>query len=123
MDDEPNQTRNNPPIGFKPREFGLGLLVAIAIVLSVVGTRWYVRARTSAAVDSCYANLKQLDGAKSIWAINHKKLPDDVPQWTDIIGPNAYIRDMPICHRGGTYILGPVGQPPRCSIPEHTLKQ
>lgn len=37
----------NLPIGFKPREFILGIVVAAVIVFSVAGTRWLVRARTT----------------------------------------------------------------------------
>jgi hypothetical protein len=123
VDEQPTQSVNNPPIGFKPREFLLGLGVAVVIVLAVAGSRWYFRARTVSAVSSCYANLKQLEGAKSTWALEHQKRVEDVPNLSNIIGPKAYIAVMPACPQGGTYTLGPVGQPPRCSIPEHTLTQ
>ena len=122
MDDQPTHSVNNPPIGFKPREFAIGLVVAVVIVLSVVGTRWLVKARTTSALNSCNGNLSQLDGAKSTWAVENRKLAADVPDWTNIIGPKAYIAKMPICPQGGTYTLGPVGQRPRCSIPEHMLQ-
>jgi hypothetical protein len=121
VDDPATQSRNNPPLTFKPREFLFGLLVAAIIVFAVAGARWYVRARTPASVDSCYAQLKQLQGAKDTWALEHKKRAEDTPDWTNIIGPKAYIARMPVCPRGGTYSLGPVGEAPRCSVPEHVL--
>lgn len=121
MDDQPTQPRNNPAVVFKPREFVLGLIVAAVIVFTVAGTRWYVRARTASSVSGCYAHLKQLQGAKHSWALKHSKRVGAVPNWTDIIGPKAYVAQLPICPQGGAYTLGPVGQPPRCSIPAHVL--
>jgi len=123
VDDEPNNARNNPPIGFKPREFLLGIGVAVAIVLSVAGSRWFVRARTIDKTSFCRATLSQIEGAKEAWVRDHQKNITQVPTWTDIVGQKAYIKDMPVCPGGGTYTLAPVGQPPRCSIPEHKLKQ
>lgn len=123
MDEQPTQSVNNPPIGFKPREFLLGIAVAVVIVMAVAASRWYFRASTVSAANSCSANLKQLEGAKSTWALEHQKRAEDVPSRTNIIGPKAYIAVMPVCPQGGTYALGPVGESPRCSIPEHTLPQ
>lgn len=111
----------NPPIGFKPREFFVGIAVAAAIVFCVAGARWYVRARTPASVNGCIAQLKNLEGAKHTWAAANQKRDQDVPNWSDIVGPNAYIGHMPICPEGGTYTLGPVSDPPRCSIEDHVL--
>jgi hypothetical protein len=121
VDDPATQPSKNPPIAFKPREFILGLLVAASIVFAVAGARWYVRARSPASVDSCHAHLKQLQSAKDTWASEHQKRGEDVPSWSDIIGAKAYIARMPVCPRSGAYTLGPVGEAPRCSIPEHVL--
>jgi hypothetical protein len=121
VDDPATQSRNNPPLVFKPREFLFGLFVAAIIVFAVTATRWYVRARTTSAVSSCHVHLKQLQGAKDTWALKHNKRPDDMPNWTDIIGPKAYIAQRPLCPQGGTYALGSVAQAPRCSIAEHVL--
>jgi general secretion pathway protein G len=118
---EPVQPRQDLKAGFKPRQFFLGLCIGAIIVLAVAGTRWFVKARTVSAVSSCYANLKQLQGAKDSWALNNHKRDEDLPKWTDLIGPNGYIRQMPICPQGGTYSLGPVSEPVRCSVPDHVL--
>jgi hypothetical protein len=115
------QPDRNSPTAFKPREFAAGLLIAVAVVFAIAGTRWYVRARTPSSCNSCIANLKQLEGAKDTWALEHGKQKEDIPNWNDIIGEKAYIWRMPECPRGGTYTLGPVAERPRCSIPEHVL--
>jgi hypothetical protein len=74
-------------------------------------------ARTS--VRQCYANLKQLEGAKAWWALEHGKSTNDVPAWEDLIGSERYMRNKPECSLDGAYTLGRVGEPAQCSIPEH----
>ena len=32
-----------------------------------------------------------------------------------------YLKNPLVCPLGGRYIIGPVGRPPRCSLPEHSL--
>gem|GEM_PF-7056323 len=34
----------------------------------------------------CQANLKQLEGAKASWALEHDKTTNDTPTWAEIIG-------------------------------------
>jgi hypothetical protein len=46
-------------------------------------------------MDTCIANLKQIEGAKSIWALEHAKGSNDVPAWDEIIGTTNYINEMP----------------------------
>jgi hypothetical protein len=74
-----------------------------------------------ASVNSCIANLKQIVGAKATWALEQKKSNSDIPTTNELYGVTNYIRDMPVCPRGGTYTLGRVDQKVRCSIPGHTL--
>lgn len=109
-------------------KFIVGALAGAALVCSVAGAHWYwqwhareCHARGYSA-NCCRANLLQIEGAKSTWALEHKKGPEDTPSWSDIVGTNAYIAKMPVCTREGTYTLGAVGKPPRCSIPDHTMR-
>jgi hypothetical protein len=74
---------------------------------------------------ACINNLRQIDGAKQQWALENNKTSNDVPTMDDLRiymgrGPQGVI---PRCPGGGTYLLGRVGEDPRCSIggPSHTM--
>jgi cell division protein FtsN len=72
------------------------------------------------AAATCINNLRQIDGAKNQWALEHQKGPDAVPLPQDIAPyfPNTQI---PQCPAGGRYTLNAVNKAPTCSIPGHTL--
>lgn len=74
-----------------------------------------------AARNSCINNLRQLDGAKEQWALENKKTVNDSPFWGDLIGFDRYIKLKPQCPDDGTYMLGTMGEKPRCSIEGHDL--
>jgi hypothetical protein len=98
------------------------VIAAIAVVLPA-----FIRARTTSASNACVNNLRQIDGGKQQWALEYSKTTDDIPSWDDIrpyIGRGPQ-NELPRCPQGGTYILGRVGEPPRCSIggPSHSLLQ
>jgi len=95
--------------------------------------------------NACIANLKQIDGAKAIWALENKKTSTDIPTEIDLYadkvswafehkktnseipspkelsGTKAYLGFVPVCPQGGRYVIGSVQQKPRCSIPGHTI--
>jgi len=71
---------------------------------------------------SCITALMQLQGAKAAWALEHEKASEDLPSWSDLIGPERYLEPMPRCPAGGTYTLGVMRELPRCSIPGHVLE-
>lgn len=54
-----------------------------------------------------------------MWALDNHKTTNDIPTWSDLIGKDGYIREMPTCPEGGTYTIGRVGGRPKCSNPEH----
>jgi prepilin-type N-terminal cleavage/methylation domain-containing protein len=97
------------------------IVVAIIGLLAAIAIPNFVKARTSSQKSSCIANLKQINGAKSTWALENKKVNTDVPGTTDLYGASAYIRDEPTCPGGGTYSLNDVQTKPTCDIPGHTL--
>ncbi len=85
--------------------------------LLVGGVAWLFRARHQRAYASCITLLKQIEGAKATWALEHKKQNDDTPTWADLLGPGLYIADRPVCPQGGIYTLGKVAEYPGCSHP------
>lgn len=63
-------------------------------------------------MNACINNLRQLDGAKQQWVLENRRSKGDVVTWEDI---TPYLKNPLVCSRGGTYILGRVGELPRCS--------
>src|SRR5687767_10274616 len=95
-------------------------LVIAAVLLALIGAGLYaarilpIRVRS---MDACVSILKQLDGAKSTWALEYQKTTNDIPTDSDLFGPNSYIREKKKCPRGGSYTIGRIGELPNCSIP------
>lgn len=71
----------------------------------------------------CVDNLKQLDGATEQWGLENQKRIGDGVTFSDLVGPTAYIRQMPVCPLGGHYTVTRIGEPPRCSYPGHILPE
>ena len=95
-----------------------GAVVGVAI--AAVGVRWYVRAHTMPAAHPCVNNLAVIDGCKQQWALEKDKTTNDIPTWDDLrpyLGRETNA-PIPVCPQGGTYTLGRIGEPPRCSLGE-----
>jgi hypothetical protein len=97
------------------------LLIAFALAI-VIPNR--PGPRTSPA-NACINNLRQIDGAKEQWALDHNaKTNETVPvnQLTNYLYRGAMLQ----CPSGGVYKIGKVGEPPTCSLgntvtPAHVL--
>ena len=103
--------------------FEIGLLLVCVLVTAAIAIPNFIcpphcRPPTRSA---CIANLKSIDGAKETWALEHQKVPGDIATDDDLFGYSSYIRERLVCTEGGKYILGAVGQKPRCAIPDHTF--
>jgi prepilin-type N-terminal cleavage/methylation domain-containing protein len=96
------------------------IVVAIIGLLAAIAIPNFVKARTKAQVNACIANLRQIDGAKSQWALENKKVDTDTVTTSDVA---AYIRGsaLPACPAGGTYSVSTVSADPACTISGHTL--
>jgi hypothetical protein len=96
----------------------LGVLAVLAA--SVVPA--FIRARSTPSAAPCVNNLLQMQGAKQSWALDNGKSTNDTPVWDDI---RPFLKPTLKCPQGGTYILGRVGEAPKCSIggPSHTVPQ
>lgn len=91
----------------------IGLLAAIAIPN-------FVKARSTAQMNACVSNLRQIDGAKATWAMENKKEASDTPTAHDL---DKYLNGFSNmkCPAGGTYQINTVNEKPTCSIPNHQL--
>lgn len=93
------------------------IVVAIIGLLAAIAIPNFVRARTRAQLSSCLANLKQIDGAKQVWAIDTGAADTATPAMGDLV-PD-YIRRNPTCPVGGTAAytgtVGTVAAEPTCS--------
>jgi len=89
------------------------IVVAIIGLLAAIAIPNFVRARTQAQENACVANLKQIDGAKQVWALDTGGADTDTPTWGDLV-PN-YIKRQPSCPSGGDYTIGAVNADPSCS--------
>ena len=97
------------------------IVVAIIGLLAAIAIPNFVKARTNSQKNACIANLKQLEGAKSTWALENNKVSGDTPVEADLIGATAYVRTKPTCPSGGADYLaaaqiGTVATPATCSL-------
>ena len=108
-----------------------GLLVALLFTTSCDFASspprpYFVPAGVSIPNSACRVNLREMQAMKEMWANEHKKGPTDVPQLSDLIGPDKYLRAKPVCPLNGTYRLGAVREKPTCSLgasnPLHTFE-
>jgi hypothetical protein len=98
----------------------LVLLPAVAVpgMLAAIAIPNFVKARATSQQNACINNLRQIDAAKSQWALEKSKKDGDVPTKDDLL---PYLRKWPTCPSGGTYTINAVGEPPTCSVPGHVL--
>lgn len=113
------QLKNNRKAGFTLVE--IMIVVAIIGLLAAIAIPNFVKARTASQKNACINNLRQIDGAKSTFALENKKVGGDTVNTTDIYGDDKYIKVAPGCPASGTYTIGTVDAKPACSIAGHTL--
>ena len=100
------------------------IVVAIIGLLAAIAIPNFVRARQKAQAEACIANLRQIEGATQVWAVDTGAADTVAPSWNNLV-PN-YIRTQPSCPAGGNYVLATVNNRPTCSIantvtPAHVL--
>jgi len=76
-----------------------------------------MRAPLTSGTNTCVNNLRQIDGCKKSWALEHERADGDVVTLDDL---RPYLRELPRCPAGGTYTIGRVGANSICSIDWHT---
>ncbi len=95
------------------------IVVAIIGLLAAVAIPNFVRARERAQTNACIANLKQVDGAKTLWALDTGATSGDACVMSNLV--TSYIKSTPSCPAGGTYTVGNIGTEPACTVSGHVL--
>jgi prepilin-type N-terminal cleavage/methylation domain-containing protein len=97
-------------------------LVEIMIVILIIGVLLaiavpqFLRAKEQSLSKVCIANLRDLEYAKELYAMDNK-LANGAPCTLPDLWP-AYLKGIafPNCPAGGTYTVGPIGTTPTCSL-------
>ena len=100
------------------------IVVAIIGLLAAIAIPNFVRARTSAQVNACVNNLRQIDGAKQQYALDNKAAATYSPVIGDIQpylgrGTNGTAPTCPSDSAkafGSSYTMGNLQTPPVCQI-------
>ena len=91
------------------------IVVAIIGLLAAIAIPNFIQARTRAQTNACIANLKQIQGAISLWAIDNGKNDADAVAMTNLVP--TYVKTTPYCPldtaKAG-YTLTTVGANPVC---------
>ena len=79
--------------------------------------------RTAANANRCIDNLRLIESVKQQWALEAQKDSNAIPTVHDILlyPYFGFPPKMPRCPDGGTYIIGRLGELPKCSIPLHNV--
>lgn len=88
------------------------IVVAIIGLLAAIAIPSFVRARETSQKNACINNLRQIDGAKDQWAIEHKQGEGSACTSGQIV---PYLKKWPDCPAGGTYTVNVIGTDPTCS--------
>ncbi len=97
------------------------IVVAIIGLLAAIAIPNFSKARSTAQKNACIVNLRQIDGAKQMWATENRKTDTDVPTEADI-APYLKGNQMPTCPgTGAKYNIRAISESPTCDTPGHTL--
>jgi prepilin-type N-terminal cleavage/methylation domain-containing protein len=100
------------------------IVVAIIGLLASIAIPNFVKARTTAQMNACISNLRQIDGAIQQWALDTKQSDTATVTAADIL---PYLRNAVVCPGGGktfadSYSVTTVQSRPTCLIKPSTHK-
>ena len=95
------------------------IVVAIIGLLAAVAIPNLIKARKTAQVNACKANLRPIEFAIQQWALEKRKRDDSEVSLEDL---ESYMKDgIPRCPSGGEYTLTTVEEKPTCNVGGHTI--
>ena len=105
------------------------IVVAIIGLLAAIAIPNFVKARTTAQMNACINNLRQIDGAKQQWALEMKQPASATPVQTDLdpyLGRAGNANNV-VCPSGGvsatfasSYTINSLTNAPVCKIVSST---
>ena len=92
------------------------IVVAIIGLLASIAIPNFVKARTTAQMNACISNLRQIDGAIQQWALDTKQGDTATVSAADIL---PYLKNSVVCPSGGktfadSYSVTTVAAKPAC---------
>jgi hypothetical protein len=104
----------------KPRFLAAGVFAYLFLLVAfLIRNSLLVRSGTSPK-NTCINHLRQLDGAKHQWALEHEtEVGNDVPTWNDVtpyLGGWIYCPQDTTRKFSNSYVLGGLKTPPQCKI-------
>ena len=91
------------------------IVVAIIGLLAAIAVPNFIRARAQAQATSCISNLKQINGAVQMWAMDTGAATDATPGATSDLAP--YIKSWPYCgSTANTYEIPAANTDPACPV-------
>jgi prepilin-type N-terminal cleavage/methylation domain-containing protein len=92
------------------------IVVAIIGLLASIAIPNFVKARTTAQMNACISNLRQVDGAIQQWALDTKQNDTATVTAADIL---PYLKNSVVCPSGGktfadSYAVTTVAAKPTC---------
>ena len=108
------QIQTNRKSGFTLVE--IMIVVAIIGLLAAIAIPNFVKARTTAQMNACISNLRQIDGAIQQWALDTKQGENATVTAADIL---PYLNHQVVCPSGGktfadSYSVTTVQAKPTC---------
>jgi hypothetical protein len=89
-------------------------ILAVLAVAAAAGVYSLYRSSRVRSAQPCFIKLVNIGSAKEQWALEGRAT-SGTPVTVEIILP--YLRSMPTCNvAGGTYIIGKIGEEPRCTV-------
>jgi hypothetical protein len=95
--------------------FSFAMIFVVGMMVAVAAPN-FIKARNNALSQHCRSNLRTIQSAKEVWALQNRKSDDSIPTEADLVGPGNQMAALPVCNAGGVYSFNPVRENPSCSV-------